>query len=160
MKETHKRSAGVILYRRRGKVVEVLLLHMGGPFWMRKDEGAWTIPKGEYDPAVEPGEVAAQREFLEETGHVCPGSLVYLGEVQQGRGKVAEVWMAEGDLDADAIRSNTFEMEWPKGSGHVQQFPEVDRAEWCDLNTAEKKLCGSLRPVVKMVAEKLGARRE
>jgi predicted NUDIX family NTP pyrophosphohydrolase len=110
---------------------------MGGPFWARKDEHAWSIPKGEHGPD-EDAETAARREFAEETGHPAPADLLPLGVVRGS--KVLTVWAAEGDLDAAAVRSNTFELEWPPRSGRVQQFPEVDRAEWFDLATARTKL--------------------
>jgi predicted NUDIX family NTP pyrophosphohydrolase len=131
-----RRSSGILLYR-RGPELQVLLGHMGGPFWARKDEHAWSIPKGEHGPD-EDAETAARREFAEETGHPAPADLLPLGVVRGS--KVLTVWAAEGDLDAAAVRSNTFELEWPPRSGRVQQFPEVDRAEWFDLATARTKL--------------------
>ncbi|MCX7848030.1 MAG: NUDIX domain-containing protein [bacterium] len=151
-----KRSAGIVLYRRRGEEIEVLLVHFGGPYWAGKDEGAWTIPKGEYDPALEAGEAAARREFKEETGQECPGRLGYIGEVEQGRFKVTDVWMAEGEIDAENVRSNMVEMEWPRGSGKIERFPEVDRAAWFELGTARRKLCKSMAPVIELVEQKLG----
>jgi predicted NUDIX family NTP pyrophosphohydrolase len=133
-----RRSAGVLLYRRDPEL-QVLLGHMGGPFWARKDDGAWSIPKGEYGDDEEPL-AAARREFEEELGSPVPAtSLVPLGELRAG-GKVLTVWAAEGDLDADAIVSGTFPLEWPPRSGRVQEFPEVDRAAWFGLDEARVKL--------------------
>jgi predicted NUDIX family NTP pyrophosphohydrolase len=132
-------SAGILMYRRAGRI-EVLLGHMGGPFWARKDDAAWSIPKGEYGPD-EDAFAAALREFEEELGSAAPSSgYLELGEVRQGNGKVVTAWAVEGDLDADAIVSNTFEIEWPPRSGRLQAFPEVDRAGWFDLESARPKL--------------------
>jgi predicted NUDIX family NTP pyrophosphohydrolase len=133
-------SAGLLLYRRRGREIEVLLAHMGGPFWSRKDAGAWSLPKGEYEGDEEPL-AAARREFAEELGLPAPaGRALDLGTIKQAGGKVVQVWALEGDLDTDAVRSNSFELEWPRGSGTVQSFPEVDRAAWLDLQSARVKL--------------------
>ena len=130
----------MLLWRRRDPGVEVLIGHMGGPFWARKDEAAWSIPKGEHGPDEDPFAVAL-REFQEETGSPVPASdLVPLGEVRQSGGKVLTVWAAEGDLDADATTSNTFELEWPPRSGRKQLFPEVDRAQWFAPEAARAKL--------------------
>jgi predicted NUDIX family NTP pyrophosphohydrolase len=121
-------------------VVEVLVAHMGGPFWSRRDEAAWSIPKGEYVDG-EGAETAARREFVEELGVPVPaGPLRALGEVRQPSGKRLTVWALEGDLDVEAVRPGTFELEWPPRSGQMQQFPEVDRAEWLDLDTARIRL--------------------
>jgi predicted NUDIX family NTP pyrophosphohydrolase len=121
-------------------VVEVLVAHMGGPFWSRRDEAAWSIPKGEYVDG-EGAETAARREFVEELGVPVPaGPLRALGEVRQPSGKQLTVWALEGDLDVEAVRPGTFELEWPPRSGQMQQFPEVDRAEWLDLDTARIRL--------------------
>jgi predicted NUDIX family NTP pyrophosphohydrolase len=133
-----RRSAGVLLYR-RAPDLQVLLGHMGGPFWARRDEGAWSLPKGEYADG-EDALAAARREFAEEVGSPVPAeSLVPLGEVRAGA-KVLTVWAAEGDLDAAAVRSNTFSLEWPPRSGRVQEFPEIDRAAWFGLDEARVKL--------------------
>jgi predicted NUDIX family NTP pyrophosphohydrolase len=133
-------SAGILLYRLRPAGPEVLLGHMGGPFWARKDDGAWSIPKGEHAPDEEPLAVA-RREFEEELGSPVPADeLVPLGDVRVTSGKVLTVWAAEGDLDASATRSNTFELEWPPRSGRVQEFPEIDRADWFGLDAARSKL--------------------
>ena len=133
-------SAGLLLYRRRGREIEVLLAHMGGPFWSGKDAGAWSLPKGEYEGDEEPL-AAARREFAEELGLPAPaGPALDLGTIKQAGGKVVQAWALEGDLDTDAVRSNSFELEWPRGSGTVQSFPEVDRAAWFDLQSARAKL--------------------
>jgi predicted NUDIX family NTP pyrophosphohydrolase len=132
-----KRSAGVLL--RRPADGFVLIVHPGGPFWARKDLGAWSIPKGEHDDGEEP-EACARREFLEELGVAAPASLVDLGTVRQKNGKEVRAFYGEGDLDASAVVSNTFEMEWPPRSGKRQSFPEIDRAEWCSVAVAREKL--------------------
>jgi len=137
-----RRSAGILLYRNHdwGQTPIVMLGHMGGPYWARKDEGAWSIPKGEYLEGEAPVDVA-RREFLEETGMPVPdGALLDLGEVRQSGGKVVHAWAVEGDLDVAGVVSNTFELEWPPKSGRLQHFPEIDRAEWFDLDTAAKKM--------------------
>jgi predicted NUDIX family NTP pyrophosphohydrolase len=134
------RSAGILLYRRGAAGPEVLLVHPGGPFWARKDEGAWSIPKGE----TADGESAvdcARREFAEETGSTLSlDDLVELGEVRQRSGKRVSAWAAEGDLDPESVRSNTFELEWPPRSGRTETFPEVDRAAWFALDEAARRL--------------------
>ncbi len=127
---------------------EVLLGHMGGPYWARRDEGAWTIPKGEIEPDEDPLAVA-RREFEEEIGVPVPdGELVDLGEVRQVGGKVVRAWAVEGDLDASAIVSNTFEIEWPPRSGRMQAFPEIDRAAWFDLPTARTRIVAGQRALL------------
>ena len=130
-----------MLFRRLDSgVAEVFLAHMGGPYWARKDVGAWTIPKGEIEPGEEPLDVA-RREFCEEIGSPVPsGELIDLGEIRQAGGKTVLAWAIEGDLDASAIVSNTFELEWPPKSGRMQSFPEIDRAAWFDLATAAEKI--------------------
>ena len=135
--------------------VEVLLGHMGGPFWQRRQEGAWTIPKGEVEPGEEPLAVA-RREFHEELGMpVPPGDLVDLGEVRQAGGKVVRAWAVEGDLDAEAIVSNTFELEWPPKSGRIQSFPEIDRAAWFDLESARAVIVAGQRPLLDRLTTEL-----
>jgi predicted NUDIX family NTP pyrophosphohydrolase len=135
-----KRSAGILLYRTRDGAVQVLLVHPGGPLWARKDLGAWSIPKGEYEQGEDPLAVAL-REFQEETGHPPPAAgLLELGTIRQRGGKLLAAWAAPGDLDPAAITSNTFTMEWPPRSGTRREFPEVDRAAWFDLGTAREKL--------------------
>ena len=134
-----KRSAGLLLYRRAARGIEVLLVHPGGPFWARKDLGAWSLAKGEIDPGEEPA-ACALREFKEETGTRLEGAPVPLGEVRQAGGKVVVGFALEGDLDADAIESITFEVEWPPRSGRRRSYPEVDRAAWFTLEQARDKL--------------------
>ncbi|NIJ11855.1 putative NUDIX family NTP pyrophosphohydrolase [Saccharomonospora amisosensis] len=141
-----KRSAGILLYRLSGDRPEVLLGHMGGPFWARRDAGAWSVPKGEYDDTEQPL-AAARREFGEELGLPVPGGRpVDLGEVRQGSGKLVRVWAVEGDLDPGAVVPGTFELEWPKGSGRVRSFPEVDRVGWFGLDVAAEKIVAGQRP--------------
>lgn len=137
-----KTSAGVLLYRRAGKSLAVFLVHPGGPFWAKKDAGAWSIPKGEFAEGADPVE-AAKREFEEETGFPLKGRLEALAPIQQAGGKIVYAWAVAGEIDAGAIRSNTFSMEWPPHSGEIQQFPEVDRASWFDLKTARRKILKS-----------------
>ena len=131
-----KRSAGVLLRRDDGRV---LLVHPGGPFWARKDAGAWSIPKGEHSDSEDP-EACARREFLEELGASAPADLVDLGTVRQKNRKEVRAFYGEGDLDVAAVVSNTFEMEWPPRSGKTAIFPEIDRAEWFTLDDAREKL--------------------
>ena len=132
-------SAGILLYR-QGSGLEVLIGHMGGPFWAKKDDGAWSIPKGEYGPD-EDAFAVARREFEEELGTAAPAEdFLPLGELRTTSSKVLTVWAAEGDLDASATVSNTFELEWPPRSGRVQEFPEIDRAAWFGLDEARSKL--------------------
>jgi predicted NUDIX family NTP pyrophosphohydrolase len=134
------RSAGILLHRRRGERLEVLLVHPGGPFWARRDEGAWSIPKGEYSGEEDPLR-AARREFEEELGSPPPdGPAQDLGEIRQKGGKLVRAWAVPGDLDAEAIVSNTFELEWPPRSGKVIEVPEVDRAAWFALEEARTRI--------------------
>lgn len=131
----------------------MLLGHMGGPFWARKDDGAWSIPKGEHGPDEDPLAVA-RREFEEELGSPVPaGDLVPLGQRRVTSGKVLAVWAAEGDLDAAATRSNTFELEWPPRSGRVQEFPEIDRAAWFGLDDARTKLVAGQVPFLGLLVD-------
>jgi predicted NUDIX family NTP pyrophosphohydrolase len=140
-----KRSAGLLLYRRRDAEVQVLIGHMGGPFWASRDDAAWSIPKGEYTPDEDPL-AAARREFEEELGLQPPvGDWTPLGETRQSNGKVVTVWAMEGDLDTSLVVPGTFTMEWPRGSGVQQEFPEIDRAEWFAVGTAREKLVVSQR---------------
>jgi predicted NUDIX family NTP pyrophosphohydrolase len=133
------KSAGVLAFRTKGRRLEVLLVHPGGPFWRNKDLGAWSIPKGEFGAHEQPEQVA-RREFCEELGIELSVPLVSLGEIRQRGGKVVTAFAADCDVDVDAIRSNTFDIEWPPRSGRRQTFPEVDRAEWFDLPTARAKI--------------------
>jgi predicted NUDIX family NTP pyrophosphohydrolase len=132
-------SAGLLVHRAAPAGVEVLLVHPGGPFWARKDLGAWSIPKGETAPD-EDGLAAARREFREETGFNVDGDALPLGEVKQAAGKIVHAWAVRGDLDAAAIRSNTFELEWPRGSGRKRTFPEIDRAAWFPIDEARRRI--------------------
>jgi predicted NUDIX family NTP pyrophosphohydrolase len=152
-----KVSAGLLLFRRTAEgVVEVLLGHPGGPFFARKDDGFWSVPKGEYHQGEEPL-AAAYREFTEELGLEPPvGEPVPLGHAQ-ARGKVNTVWALEGDLDVGAARSNTFSMEWPPGSGRQREFPEIDRVGWFDLPAARVKIFTSQRPFLDRLAEHLSS---
>jgi predicted NUDIX family NTP pyrophosphohydrolase len=139
-------SAGILLYRLDPVGPEVLLGHMGGPFWAKKDDGGWSIPKGEHGPDEDPLAVA-RREFTEELGFPVPAEdLAPLGALRVTSGKVLAVWAAEGDLDVTATRSNTFELEWPPRSGRMQQFPEIDRAAWFGLDEARSKLVAGQVP--------------
>jgi len=152
-KGTARRSAGVLLWRRRDGVLEVLLGHPGGPFFAKKDADTWTVLKGEPDPGDELVDVA-RREFLEETGHQPPdGPMIELGEIQQKGGKIVTAWALEGDLDAAAAVSNTFEMEWPPRSGKVRAFPEIDRVAWLDLASARVKIKAAQIPFLDRLAE-------
>lgn len=140
-----KSSAGVLLFRRRGGSIELLLVHPGGPFWKNKDAGAWSIPKGEFtdgEPALE----AARREFLEETGFAVDGPFLPLTPLKQPSGKTIHAWAAEGDLDPAAVRSNTFSMEWPPKSGREREFPEVDRAAWFAPEEAVRRILSGQAP--------------
>ena len=134
-----KKSAGLVMYRIRGGALEVLLVHLGGPFWAKKDAGAWFIPKGE----IEPGEdelAAAQREFEEETGFKAAGPFIALGSVKHKGGKIVTAWAFEGDCDPASLKSNTFKMEWPPRSGKQREFPEVDRAAFFTVEAAREKM--------------------
>jgi len=151
-----QRSAGVLLYRRRQRGVEVLLVHPGGPFWARKDEGAWSIPKGEHGPGEDPL-AAARREFAEETGTAAPvGEPVALGAFRQPSGKIIEAWAIEGDFDPAALKSNTFTLEWPRRSGRMLEVPEVDRAGWFIPEEAARKLIKGQRPILEALLQRLG----
>ncbi len=148
-----KRSAGLLLFRRRGDGVEVLIGHMGGPFWAKRDEGGWSIFKGEYADGEDPL-AAARREFQEETGSPAPpGDALELGEVRQSVGKRVVAWAIEADFDASTVRSNTFEIEWPPRSGRRQAFPEIDRAEWFDLDAARRRLVKGQLPLLDGLAK-------
>jgi predicted NUDIX family NTP pyrophosphohydrolase len=134
-----KRSAGILLFRDRGGRLEVLLVHPGGPFWANRDEGAWSIPKGEFAEGDDPL-AAAKREFTEETGFAPSGTPFRLEPLRQPGGKVVYAWAVRGDLDAAAVRSNTFSLEWPPNSGQRREFPEVDRAAWFTLAEAGRRI--------------------
>jgi predicted NUDIX family NTP pyrophosphohydrolase len=134
-----KVSAGLLMYRTRNGSLEVLLAHPGGPFWTKKQLGAWSIPKGEVAPGEDPLSTA-KREFEEETGFVPQGQLVALGSIEQKGGKTVQAWALEGDCDTASIHSNTFTMEWPPGSGKKQDFPEIDRAEFFAMEEAKQRI--------------------
>jgi len=134
-----KKSAGLLMYRRRRGVLEVFLVHPGGPFWQKKDAGSWSIPKGEYVPGEDPLE-AAKREFQEETSFKASGEFIPLTPRKQPSGKIISAWAFEGEGDASAIKSNTFLMEWPPRSERQQEFPEVDRAGWFSISAAREKI--------------------
>jgi predicted NUDIX family NTP pyrophosphohydrolase len=152
-----KQSAGLLVYRKRAGKLEVLLVHPGGPFWRNKDAGAWSIPKGEFSESEEPL-AAAKREFLEELGSLVDGTFVELKPIKQRSGKTVYAWAVEADLDVSHITSNTFKVELPRGSGRFQEFPEVDRAEWFNLETAREKMneaqCGFLDQLHALKQEK------
>lgn len=134
-----KESAGIVLYRYRDSRLEIFLVHPGGPFWKNKDSGAWSIPKGEFEPGEDPLK-AARREFHEETGFAVDGSFVLLTPVRQAGGKVVHAWALEGDCEAESIKSNSFILEWPPRSGQRKTFLEVDRAGWFSLELAQNKI--------------------
>jgi predicted NUDIX family NTP pyrophosphohydrolase len=153
-----KTSAGFLVFRRRPNGLEVLLLHPGGPVWARKDEGAWSIPKGE----VGEGEdllAAARREFAEETGREITGDLLPLRPVRQHAGKIVHAWAVEADLDPATLRSITFSMEWPPRSGRQREFPEVDRAGWFAVPVARQKILAGQVPLLDQLEKALGAGR-
>jgi len=141
------------MYRRSAGTLEVLLVHPGGPFWMKKDAGAWSIPKGEYE-AGEEALAAAAREFQEETGLVARGPYTPLTPIRQQGGKVVEAWAFEGDCDAESLKSTTFSLEWPRGSGRRQEFPEVDRAGWFGLDEARRKILPAQAALLDELASK------
>jgi len=153
-----KRSAGILLFRRNGSGTEFLLVHPGGPFWARKDAGAWSIPKGQIESEEEP-RACAIRELEEELGpapELDPEELIELGRIRQRAGKVVEAWAAEADFDPAALDSNTFTMEWPPHSGNEREFPEVDRAEWFDLEVAREKILPAQAELLDRLLDHLG----
>jgi predicted NUDIX family NTP pyrophosphohydrolase len=152
-----KHSAGILLFRRGGEGVEFLLVHPGGPFWRRKDLGAWTIPKGQIEDGEE-ARACAVRELEEELGRapeLDPERLIELGSIRQRAGKVVEAWAAEAEFDPASLDSNTFSMEWPPRSGSEQEFPEVDRAEWFDLERAREKILPAQAELLDRLLERL-----
>ena len=147
-------SAGILLYRFRNKKLEVLLVHPGGPFWFNKDAGAWSIPKGlchESEPLME----AAKREFKEETGFYVDGDFIELGSLKQPSRKIVNAWALHKDIDVGQIVSNEFEMEWPKGSGHIDRFPEIDRGEWFSIEAAKQKILTGQSRFLDILLEKI-----
>ena len=152
-----KHSAGVLLFRRTGGETEFLLVHPGGPYWAKKDEGSWSIPKGQIESEEEP-RACAIRELEEELGpapELDPEQLIELGSIRQRAGKVVEAWAAEADFDPATVDSNTFSMEWPPRSGSQQEFPEVDRAEWFDLAAAREKILPAQAELLDRLLERL-----
>src|SRR5262245_6753562 len=134
-----KKSAGLLMYRRNGGVLEMLLAHPGGPFWAKKDLGSWSIPKGEYKDAEDPL-AAAKREFQEETGFSVSEPLIFLGQIKQPGGKIVSAWAFEGNCDPGQLVSNTFQTEWPPRSGKTATFPEIDRVAWFDITAAQQRI--------------------
>ncbi len=151
-----KKSAGILLFRLKTGQLEVFLVHPGGPFWARKDAGVWSIPKGEFEEGEEPRD-AAIREFREETGINPSGNFIELQPLKQSSGKAIYAWALEMDCTT-AIKSNTFSLEWPKGSGQFKSFPEVDRAEWFSIEQARVKLLQGQIPFLDQLKERLGKR--
>jgi predicted NUDIX family NTP pyrophosphohydrolase len=151
-----QRSAGILLFRRPQDGVEVLLVHPGGPFWAKKDEGAWSIPKGVMGPG-EDGLTAARREFAEETGAPATGEAMALGIFRQSAAKTVEAWAIEGDFDPAGLKSNTFDMEWPPRSGRRIEVPEVDRAQWFTPGLAHAKMLNGQRPILEALLRHLAA---
>jgi len=150
-----KRSAGILLYRLAETGLELLLVHPGGPFWARKDLGAWSIPKGEYSEG-EDALAAARREFEEETGAHADGAFLPLGELVQGGGKIVTAFALAGDFDPGALKSNTFALEWPPRSGRTASFPEVDRAQWFSPSEAEAKILKGQRALIARLLKAIG----
>jgi predicted NUDIX family NTP pyrophosphohydrolase len=150
-----KTSAGLLLFREIEGRLEVLLVHPGGPFWARKDDGAWSIPKGELEEGEDPL-AAAKREFQEETGQSAEGEPIPLEPLRQPSGKTVQAWALRGDLDPAHLKSSTFSLEWPPRSGRRQEFPEVDRAEWFTLPVAERKILKGQSGFLSQLREKIG----
>lgn len=149
------RSAGLLMYRWRGNLVEVLLVHPGGPYWQGRDAGAWSIPKGEIAPGEDPL-AAAQREFAEELGVTPTGPFIELGEVRQRGGKCVRAWAMPGDLRVEAVHSNQFEVEWPPNSGRSASFPEVDEARFFSLASARERINAAQRDLLDRLADAVG----
>jgi predicted NUDIX family NTP pyrophosphohydrolase len=152
-----KHSAGILLYRRGVGRIEVFLVHPGGPFWRNKDDAAWSIPKGEFEPPEEPLD-AAKREVAEETGLQLEGPFLALAPQKQPGGKIVSAWAVEGEADPASLRSNSFALEWPPRSGKTQSFPEIDRAAWFDLETARRKIHRGQIGFLDDLAERLTSR--
>jgi predicted NUDIX family NTP pyrophosphohydrolase len=150
-----KRSAGLLVYRRRSGACEVFLVHPGGPFWQSRDLGAWSVPKGEFTPDEDPLD-AARREFVEETGVEMSGDFLSLVPIRQPGGKTIDAWAVEGDCDPTTIKSNTFAVEWPPRSGHVREFPEVDRAAWFVIDEARERITKGQRGFLDQLHALLG----
>lgn len=152
-----KKSAGVLLFREVLGRLEVLLAHPGGPFWAKKDEGAWSIPKGEFDDDEEPLQ-AAKREFKEETGFAVDDEMIPLAPLRQSSGKIVFAWAMKGDFDPALLKSNTFTMEWPPKSGKQKEFPEIDRVAWYSIEEASHKILKGQAAFLKQLQEKLGSK--
>ena len=152
-------SAGILLFRYRGKDLEVFLVHPGGPFWAKRDEGAWSIPKGLCEENEELLE-AARREFREETGFEADGRFIELGQIKQPSKKIVHVWALEKDINASEVRSNTFSLEWPKGSGVIREYPEADRGEWFSLDRAKQKILKGQAGFLDRLVERLSGASE
>lgn len=152
-----KKSAGLLMYRGGAGVLEVLLAHPGGPLWAKKDEGVWSIPKGEFEDPEDPL-VAARREFEEETGAAPHGDFIPLTPLRQQSGKIVFAWAVAGDFDPGVLRSNMFSLEWPPRSGRMQEFPEVDRAAWFPVDAAMRKILPGQAPFLNELKEKLNRR--
>jgi predicted NUDIX family NTP pyrophosphohydrolase len=153
---TRKTSAGILLYRVRTGELEVFLVHPGGPYWAKRDAGAWSIPKGEFDEGADPLE-AARREFQEETGSPADGEFVPLAPLKQKSGKLIHAWALRGDIDASSVRSNTFAMEWPPHSGRLHEFPEVDRGAWFVVDAAIEKIVRGQQGFIRELQKHLDA---
>ncbi|HET6157932.1 MAG TPA: NUDIX domain-containing protein [Dongiaceae bacterium] len=149
-----KRSAALLVYKTAPDGIQVFLVHPGGPFWARKDLGAWSIPKGEFDDS-EDGPTAARREFFEEVGQRIEGNFIALTPVKQRGGKIVHAWAVEGDVNETAIRSNTFEMEWPPRSGRKTSFPEIDQGRWFTMQEASRRILPSQLPILKQLLANL-----
>jgi predicted NUDIX family NTP pyrophosphohydrolase len=148
-------SAGILLFRYRDNHLEVFLVHPGGPFWAGRDEGAWSVPKGLVEDSEEPLETA-KREFSEETGFAADGHFIELGQLKQPSKKIVHAWALQMDVNARELKSNTFPLEWPKGSGVIREFPEVDRGEWFDLEQARTKIIKGQAGFLDRLVEQLG----
>jgi len=149
-----RKSAGILLYKIENKILKIFLVHPGGPFWAKKDDGAWSIPKGEFEDGEDPID-AAKREFEEETGIKISGDFIELKPVKQKSGKIVYAWAVEGDIDVSKIKSNEFEIEWPPKSGKMKTFPEIDKAAWFDLGEANKKIIEAQSSLIKELETKL-----
>jgi predicted NUDIX family NTP pyrophosphohydrolase len=149
-----KKSAGILLYRMSKEALQVFLVHPGGPYWVKKDDGAWSIPKGEFEDDEDPL-AAAKREFNEETGINLYGEFIELEPVKQKSGKIVYAWAVEGNVDATTIKSNSFEIEWPPRSGKMKSFPEIDKAEWFTIIEAIQKINPAQSPLIKELQEKI-----
>ena len=149
------RSSGILLYRYENRALQVMLAHPGGPFWSKRDDGAWSIPKGMAAEGEEPL-AAAKREFEEETGHAIVGDFIDLGELKQPSGKIVHAWALESDFDVETLESNTFTLEWPKHSGKVRAYPEIDRAAWFGTDEAKTKILKGQAAFLDRLAEIVG----